>query len=662
MEPLAAQTKFDCSMAIGDESLYVKNLAILKQRFPDLANRIESLAPDSEDPDFPGWRFNVRPAKNGQLTMYAINADSEIALHSTYDPAREATDLVNGVIGDGKRNYYVVLGMGMGYAVEKLLAEDDQDSKILVLEPFTGAVRKAFEVRDFGNILNDRRIVLCLGRDINTALALFLSRYELAFCRGVGFMELPARKRLPSDGYFAEFLERLKGIIITTGGNLQTLMTMAWTYQRNTMSSLRYVVQSPPVRMLFGKFQSKPGIIISAGPSLQKNIDQLVNVRDRAVLIAVDTSLKPLLNAGLEPHLICTGDPQEANWKHLRGAQTKTSYLVAEPMTYPLSIESFKQRLFIASYGDKVMQWIHKYIPDVGNTLCWGSVATMAFDLARKMGCDPIIFVGQDLSFPGGRTYVKGTYFEEEEKQDMSVEAFEKKHVTYTLTDIYGQPVKTNRQMFAYKEWFRTEFARTSARIVNATEGGILKEGCEIMPFKDAVDKYLAEEFDAEEIIKKAAQSFEGYTVQPLLKGLAEIIGSMKRCEELCNKGVARIAEVVKAVNDMDKLPALWCKSVIEELDGIRFKLREEPAMEAFLETANQAGVLNFQRAYRKINGKQFSRLIFMEALDLYTGLFMSMGRTARGVLPFFAAGFSSLSEKGDLEKIHSEDICLKTS
>ena len=35
-----------------------------------------------------------------------------------------------------------------------------------------------------------------------------------------------------------------------------------------------------------------------------------------------------------------------------------------------------------------------------------GSVATSAFSLSLKWGCDPIVFVGLDLSFPDGKYYV----------------------------------------------------------------------------------------------------------------------------------------------------------------------------------------------------------------------------------------------------------------
>lgn len=468
----------------SDNPILDANLRALAVNNKDLAVVIARIDPRADDPGWPGWRFEVSEARNGQPTLAALTENSEVAIHSVYDPEREAADQVKGVLSNEKRNYFVVLGFGLGYAVEKLVSEIDKDDHVLVVEPHIAAFRNAIETRDISYLLTDPRVVISLSTSAEESITAFIARYNLSTCTGVGFIECAGRNKLPSAKFFADFIERLKGVFITTGGNLQTLMLMAWTYQKNTMGSMGHIIDSPPFRTLFGAFKGKPGIIVSAGPSLDKNIEQLAALKDKAVIIAVDTSLRPLLKAGIEPHLICTGDPQEANWKHLRGTETTDAHLIAEPMTYSTSLEMFSDRLFIASYEDKVMKWLEKFIPDVGHTMCWGSVATMAFDVARKMGCDPIIFMGQDLSFPGGRTYVEGTYFEDEEKREMTVEAFEKDRRTVMQTDIYGQPVKTNRQMFAYKEWFRSEFQRTGAKIVNATEGGILTEFCEIIQFK----------------------------------------------------------------------------------------------------------------------------------------------------------------------------------
>ena len=47
-----------------------------------------------------------------------------------------------------------------------------------------------------------------------------------------------------------------------------------------------------------------------------------------------------------------------------------------------------------------------------GTLRAWGSVATMALDFALRLGCNPVIFVGQDLAHSYGRTYCSGVHFD----------------------------------------------------------------------------------------------------------------------------------------------------------------------------------------------------------------------------------------------------------
>jgi hypothetical protein len=40
-------------------------------------------------------------------------------------------------------------------------------------------------------------------------------------------------------------------------------------------------------------------------------------------------------------------------------------------------------------------------------------VSTNAYDLARKMGCNPVFLVGQDLAFSDGQVHARGAALEE---------------------------------------------------------------------------------------------------------------------------------------------------------------------------------------------------------------------------------------------------------
>lgn len=582
-------------------------------------------------------------AKNGQPNIMVKRNGEEIFYHSRYNPEKEAKDIVDNCY-DSRQNYFTVLGMGMGYTTEALI--DRAEGKIFVIEPNPEAFLKAMEHRDLSRILSSKRVALSVGQAWNEAFTGWVKMTTFHEISGVGIVELPGAMKAAPDGYFDHFKQKLKAYVVTLGGNLQTVMLKAWEYQRNTLISIPRILENPPIKMLFNSFEGKPAIIVSAGPSLSKNIDQLKDLKGRAVIIAVDTSLKPLLKEGIEPDFICTGDPQFANYKHLAGAKVKDAYLVAEPMTHPQSLTDFDGKLFIASFADKMMQWLTKSIGDVGHVMCWGSVATMAFDLARKLGCDPIIFTGQDLSFSGGRTYVEGTYFEDEEKKDMSTEAFAKREKTYEMEDIYGNQVKTNRQMFAYLNWFNHEISQTKAHVINATEGGILKDGVEILTLRETTEKYMSDSFDVKGTISDAKEGFEPYHLKRLAANLKEALESFERITRICNKGLDRVQRTLMTLRELIHYPAKLCGEEIHALDTWRLKMATESAMKDFIEFANQTGMLNFVRKYNDIQGSKFSNRVMDDAMDLYADLYFSTRRCIGTVRPFFEHALKMVQER----------------
>ena len=54
-----------------------------------------------------------------------------------------------------------------------------------------------------------------------------------------------------------------------------------------------------------------PAFIVSAGPSLDKNIDMLKEVKGRGMIMAVDTAIKPLLKKGIVPDIVASVDPHK---------------------------------------------------------------------------------------------------------------------------------------------------------------------------------------------------------------------------------------------------------------------------------------------------------------------------------------------------------------
>ncbi len=74
-----------------------------------------------------------------------------------------------------------------------------------------------------------------------------------------------------------------------------------------------------------------------------------------------------------------------------------------------------------------------------------GSVATTALDVAINMGCNPIIFVGQDLAYTDGKSHSKDTF---SKSMDSSKNLRE-------VEDVYGNRIYAPKNLYSYLRWIQ---------------------------------------------------------------------------------------------------------------------------------------------------------------------------------------------------------------
>src|SRR5262249_21652419 len=113
---------------------------------------------------------------------------------------------------------------------------------------------------------------------------------------------------------------------------------------------------------------------------------------------------KPVLAAGVTPDLVVTVDPQDVRY-HFAGCDVSRTCLVNAATVNP-SLFDMPARYLTLSANSAIDDWIFAGLGEDAVVPGGGSVATTAFSLALRWHCDPIIFVGLDLSFPGGNYYV----------------------------------------------------------------------------------------------------------------------------------------------------------------------------------------------------------------------------------------------------------------
>jgi len=430
-------------------------------------------------------------------------------LHSPYDPQREAREWASGLVarsepdGNGTDGevLWVVFGTGLGYHLRALA--ETSPGRILALEPDPRVAE-----------LPERHRLLPAGAevftDLNRLLQAFRVRYPAA--RLTRVVRLPAYERLFS-GTAAELERLLDAARREIKADSLTYVTFGGEWLLQSVTNLPALLRGLPVTVLRDAGRGRAAVVVSPGPSLEKNIDVLAAQRERFLVLAPSQSLQALVAAGIEPDLVVMVDSQNLLYHFNDCSRGHYRNLVLAAKCHPGVVElPAERKYFFHLPFNTLAEEFFAWVTGQPCSLAAGySVANTAFSLACLMDCDPVVLVGQDLAFSGGRVYasqavdgdarisvderagtVRFTDFDSKLRlaDDAKREAMRRRlaqaQTLVWLEGAGGERLPTTTAMAAMHSWFERQAQALSGtrRLVNATEGGALIHGLEHLPLE----------------------------------------------------------------------------------------------------------------------------------------------------------------------------------
>jgi hypothetical protein len=483
-------------------------------------------------------RIEILASRTGLPTVRVMSPNGRtVFLHSSVDPVKEAQRMASR-LDFNPGTALLVFGFGLGYYVEALLGVVDELTPLFVVEPDKELFCKAMKSRDLRSILSSARVYILVGDspdELQQKLGLF---YNPARNRGFMTTGLSGQNTV-----YAEYREKVGKIVADVLNahkiNLNTLIKLGPDVISSGILNLVDYYTSPGVRTLFDRFSGMPAIIVSAGPSLNKNIHLLHEAKGKAVILAVGTAVRALQKYGIEPDFIVSIDPAFANYKLFNKIRTDKSCLITEMQSYHQILKEFQGPKFVMG-KTPISSWYNGIIEDKGNSESGGSVANNALSIAYKMGADPIVLVGQDLAYSDdGHSHASGTNYE-----NNVITGREQRGYIWVKANNGGE-VKTDGSFYLFLTWFERWFRQFPDReYINATEGGAKLEGTTIMTLREVIDQYCTNEVDVKGIIATVQELF----TPPRLGPLYEQMKIQK------NKLEKTIKETIKAMKHLKKL------------------------------------------------------------------------------------------------------------
>ncbi|EOW3810230.1 6-hydroxymethylpterin diphosphokinase MptE-like protein, partial [Campylobacter jejuni] len=256
------------------------------------------------------------------------------------------------------------------------------------------------------------------------------------------------------------------------------------------LQNIPSMLESIPFQRILSERKNKfdNTIVVSAGPSLAKQLPLLKAYQDKAVIFCADGALSMLEKEGIIPDYVTNLDFTDLAMKFFQNKENKTSLNMLSCATHP-SLVHFLDNKSVVLRDDPLYQRFN--LNDFGYIDTGTHVSHFSYTLALALGFKNIIMIGQDLAFDEeGNSHSKGFDFGEkfsgEENIDkLKVTAYAGKGEVLTHITWNDYRIKLE-YLFACNE--------QKAKFYNATEGGARINFTEELSFKECCEKLLTKE------------------------------------------------------------------------------------------------------------------------------------------------------------------------
>lgn len=506
-----------------------KNIKIIEQRYPVVADRIKQISGDIEE------TVRKEKAQNGDYIISIKKNDRIWRLNSSWNP-QQAAKLYAERYNARLYGIYFVFGFSDGRCIRELWSKCNDTNWMVVCVPDINVFMLSCCLFDLHDILENKRILLYFS-ELEGNTYIYIQQFVNYFrVKLIEFCILPVYDvlyQVECKEYMDDILQGMRNVF----ANKATNLLFDRKIPQNILYNMKRMIRCSNIEQLKEKLKEVnldniPAIIVSAGPSLDKNIKELHKAQGKSFIIAVDASIRTVMNENIQPDLLCSIDPNTPE-SFFEGLDLQDVYWACGPSSNFNLLKQYSNKIFYyGSFGEKWNCEVKKElgIPFPNIMSGGGSVSTEAFTLAWYLGFKTIVLIGQDLAFTGGVVHTKGVERSLEDNESY----IQKRHIV-EVEGIDGSVLQTDYQMWFFKQWFERIIQNNKdvLRVIDATEGGAKIEGAEIRTLKEVIECDCKTEFSIYEIEAGIQPMFSLSQQRRLTEQLKSIKTEMRKFESI---------------------------------------------------------------------------------------------------------------------------------
>lgn len=491
--------------------------------------------------------FNVEKSKDNRDIIRLTIDNRNVYLGSKYSVEKDINKLFEDIGYISEKSIIIIFGLGAGEYIEELLQKSSKSTKIVIVEFDDNLINY------IKNRYNLRGIEIATKENVVEKILNYVNEFNVKDVKTViynGYINV-------YGNHIKETLSLLSEIFNKINVNRNTNMFFSEKWFKAFFDNFKYVLESTFLTDLKDKFKNEPAIIVSAGPSLSKNIKKLTNIQDNFHIITGGRPLRALDEVNVKADIISVVDAGEVSYELVKDYANSDIPLAFTETTNSKFLKEYQGKKIYIPTGEKATNDILDV--DISGFKFGGSVAHYCTAVALIMGCNPIIFIGQDLAYTNNKLHSDETTLDC--NSNMIKDNNELKPNETLVKDINGNMIKTSIVL----NGFRMEFEKLievfpDVRFINATEGGADIKGTEISNLDDVIKEYS---FGIKKDIKNyLGKTLDGQYRDNISKNINKIEMRLNKILELCNEGLiinnnlisgVKQEKYIKKLNKIDK-------------------------------------------------------------------------------------------------------------
>lgn len=558
----------------------INNIALLKSHLPHVWEPLKNF----EDRYAKSDEWEIVPSKSGESTLKYVQGNRSVFVHSKYDPIEEAKNFIESIEDIGKYKHVFFYGVGLGYHIE-VFSKKYPKIAFTIYEPKPEVFYSYINHRSLQELnLNNLKNVYLEFQPGSEEV--YINHFLNQLKDQVLFVSLPSYDRIFEE-HSKAFSKRFVELLAQRKDHISTTFNYEQLWTINSAVNFNDVISTPNIlRSKKEFFKGKPAIIVSAGPSLQEEFDNLRRIKENglAYIFAVGSANKALLANDIKPDAVTSYDPNLYN--HVTFEEIIRQNITDIPLVFGSSVGFETTRLYpgpklhfltsqdtISPYylGEEEIRENNEIITDAP------TIAALTLEILFKLGANPIVLVGQNFAFKNDQYYSSGVNY-----SYRTIELTEQeKSALEEVESVDGGTVQTFNAHTRGRAQMERYIALMSGvtKILNTTKGGAKINGAPFIPLEELLQDQLTEKVVDHEWAQSKENNYDLVQIEQRAKfiekeyvdlrsDIDEIVKAMRKLNSLAEN---------KEVKHLEKLYGQFDKKIRKLLKNKYFEVYLRP-------------------------------------------------------------------------------------